>query len=309
MDGTLTPAQEEVLALLRETDAPRPDVDAELRHELEAHLEQELRPVTQALQKPAFVGKAALQRVLQCEAHHVAERDTPFEWSVASARGTVAHKAVQLSVGRPDRPAPLKLVDDALERLQDDPDARIADFLLGMTDAARAELRAEVNELVAGFVELWPPLQRAWKPQAETRRRAELAGGMLVLSGTVDLTLGAPVGLRAGRVVVDLKTGGRHGGHVDDLRFYALLDTLRSGVPPFRLVSYYLDSGTFSVEDVTPDVLEAAIRRTVAGATRIIELQLGMRSAAISPNPSCRWCPLRAACDGAAAWEAEDAPG
>jgi len=309
MEAPLTPAQEEVLALLRETDGERPDVDAALRHELKHHLEQELRPLTRGIEKPVFVGKAALQRVLQCEAHHVAEQQAPFEWSVATARGTVAHKAVQLSVGRTDRPPPLKLVDDALERLQDDPGSRIADFLLGLTDAARAELRAEVNELVAGFVELWPPLQRAWKPQAETRRRAELANGMLILSGTVDLTLGAPQGLRAGRVVVDLKTGGRHAGHVDDLRFYALLDTLRSGVPPFRLVSYYLDSGTFSVEDVTEQVLEAAIRRTVAGAARIVELQLGMRSPAVTPNPTCRWCRLKDECDGAVAWGAEEQPG
>lgn len=305
----LTPAQQEVLALLRESERPRPEVDPELRLELRACLERDLAPVADGLTTPVFVGKAALGRVNACEAHHVAERAAPFEWSLATARGTVAHKAVQLSVGRAERPAPLRLVDDALERLADDPTARIADFLLGLSDAERAELRSSVNELVAGFLDQWPPLQPAWRPQAESRRRAELCGGMVILSGTVDLTLGAPDGLVAGRLVVDLKTGGRHAGHTDDLRFYALLDTLRSGVPPFRLVGYYLDSGQLAVEDVTEDVLEVAVRRVVAATTRIIELTLGVRSPTVTPNPSCRWCRLRHECDGALAWDAAERPG
>jgi hypothetical protein len=303
----LTPAQEEVLVLLREGD--RPEVEPELRHELRRRLERELAPVAQGLTAPVFVSKAALSRVLACETRHVAEAAAPFEWSIASARGTVAHKAIQLSVARQDRPAPLRLVDDALERLADDPQARIADWLLGLTDADRADLRNDVNEVVAGFLELWPPLQHAWRPQAESRRRAELAGGMVQLAGTVDLTLGAPNGLQAGRVVIDLKTGARHGGHADDLRFYALLDTLRVGVPPFRLVSYYLDSGTLQAEDVTEDVLEVGLRRTVAATTRIVELHLGMRSPTLSPNVTCRWCLLRDECEGAAAWEGEEDPG
>jgi hypothetical protein len=305
----LTPAQEEVLAMLRDSDRPRPEVEPELRHELRARLERELAPVAQGLTEPVFVSKAALGRVLACEARHVAEAAAPFEWSIASARGTVAHKAIQLSVARADRPAPLRLVDDALARLADDPQARIADWLLGLSDAERADLRSDVNEVVAGFLELWPPLQHAWRPQAESRRRAELAGSMVVLSGTVDLTLGAPNGLVAGRVVIDLKTGGRHSGHTDDLRFYALLDTLRVGVPPFRLVGYYLDSGQLQAEDVTEDVLEVAVRRVVAATTKIVELRLGLRSPAVTPNPTCRWCVLRDECEGSAAWEAQEDPG
>lgn len=294
--------------MLREGDQPRPEVEPELRLELRNRLEQELRPIAAGLTEPVFAGKAALGRVLSCEAHHVAETLADFEWSLPAARGTVAHKAIQLSVGRDKQPAPLRLVDDALDRLADDPNARIADYLLGLSDAERAELRGDVNDLVAGFLELWPPLQPGWRPQAESRRRAELCGGMVILSGTVDLTLGAPRGLVAGRVVIDLKTGNRHAGHTDDLRFYALLDTLRVGVPPFRLVGYYLDSGQLSCEDVTEDVLEAAIRRVVGATRKIVELELGMRSPAITPNPSCRWCRLRNGCEGAQAWEAGSTP-
>jgi hypothetical protein len=305
----LTPAQQEVLALLRDGDGTRPEVGPELRHELRGRLETALAPVAAGLTAPVFVAKAAVGRVLACEAHHVAVAAEAFEWSLATARGTVAHKAIQLTVGRAYRPAPLRLVDDALERLADDPNANIADFLLGLSEAQRTDLRGDVNNLVAAFLELWPPLQPGWRPQTESPRRAELCGGMVVLSGKVDLTLGSPRGLQAGRIVVDLKTGSHQAVHTDDLRFYALLDTLRSGVPPFRLVGYYLDSGSLACEDVTADVLEAATRRVIDGARKIIELRLGLRSPGVTPNPACRWCPARDECDGAVAWEAHEGAG
>lgn len=299
---TLTPAQQEVLDVLRAGD--RPEVDASLRTDLRRRLEEPLAERAASLSKPLFASKHAISRVLACEAHELAERGE-FAWNLASARGTVAHKAIQITVGRADRPPPLQVVDDAIERLAADPNENIADFLLGLTDAERAELRSDVNNVVAAFVELWPPLQPSWRPQTEARCRAELCGGKIVLSGRVDLSLGAATGLQAGRVVVDLKTGGRHGAHVDDLRFYALLDTLRCGVPPFRLVSYYLESGMPAPEDVTEHVLEAAVRRTVAAVTKLAELELGLRSPSRTPNPACGWCSLRDECDGARAWEDE----
>jgi hypothetical protein len=140
-------------------------------------------------------------------------------------------------------------------------------------------------------------------PRTETSLRAELCGGMVVLSGRVDLSLGAPDGTRAGRVLVDLKTGTTAPGHLHDLRFYALLETLRCGVPPLRLASSYLEEGRLAVEDVDEDVLEAALRRVVRGARAVLELRLGLRSAAVTPNPACRWCPAREGCEGAPRWE------
>jgi hypothetical protein len=298
----LSPAQEAVLQLLRATDQPRPEVDLALRVELRRRLETELAPAAALLSTPLFVSKTALGRVLACEAHQVAEAAAPFEWSIAAARGTVAHKAVQLSIGRGDRVPPLAIVDAALQRLADDPAERIAGFLLGLDDDDRAELRADVHGYVATFLELWPPLLPAWRPQTESPRRAELCAGRIVLSGRVDLTLGAPRGAVAGRVVVDLKTGRRQRVHADDLRFYALLDTLRVGVPPFSLVGYYLDEGEFSVEEVTEQTLEVAVRRTVDGVTRLAQLAAGLRSPAVVPGPTCRWCRLRDTCLAASAF-------
>jgi hypothetical protein len=299
----LNPAQREVLEALRAPDRPRPRYEPGLRHALRRHLEGELAPLAALLDRPAFVSKRALADVLACEAHHVAQVAADFEWNVAVARGVVVHRAIQLGVFRRDDPAPLELVDDALERLADDPDAAVADYLLGLPEPERAELRSAASEVVSAFVELWPPLPRRWVPRTETPLRAELCGGTVVLSGRVDLSLGAPDGEQAGRVLVDLKTGAPTAGHLHDLRFYALLETLRCGVPPLRLASSYLEEGRLAVEDVDEDVLEAAVRRTVQGVRAVLELRLGLRSPSVTPNPACRWCPAREGCEGAARWE------
>ena len=104
-------------------------------------------------------------------------------------------------------------------------------------------------------------------------------------------------------LIVDFKTGGRYSTHVDDLRFYALLEAIRSGVPPFRVASYYLDSATFHHEDVDLDVLDVALARTIAGVTKVAELHLGDREPTIAPGPTCGFCSLRSECEGARQWE------
>lgn len=306
MVAALTPAQAEVLAVLRARDRPRPSVDPGLRAALRGRLESELAPLAGTLAEPVFVHKGALGQVHSCEAHHLAEAAAPFEWSLRSARGTVAHKAIELSIHRRGDAFPLELVDEALDRLADDPDATIASFLVGLSEGERAELRSEVNDMVSKFRELWPPLRPRWAPRTESRLRAELCGGMVQLSGKVDLALGTASGTTPGALVVDLKTGGSYSGHLDDLRFYALLETLRVGVPPFRLAGYYLDAGTFLTEEVTGEVLEAAVLRTVAGVRAILELRLGLRSASVTANPACRWCRIRQGCPGARRWEDDE---
>ena len=58
-------------------------------------------------------------------------------------------------------------------------------------------------------------------------------------SARPDLAFGRPTGPDARSLLIDFKTGGRHGAHVDDLRFYALVFTLRWGVPPWRVATFY----------------------------------------------------------------------
>ena len=89
-----------------------------------------------------------------------------------------------------------------------------------------------------------------------------------MLSGKVDLALGQAEGDLAGKVLVDLKTGGFSPVHLDDLRFYALIETVRLGTPPRRLATYYLDQGRFVPEDVTEALLRSTTARVIDGVER-----------------------------------------
>ena len=96
-------------------------------------------------------------------------------------------------------------------------------------------------------------------------------------------------------MIVDLKTGRPSPRHRDDLRFYALLETLRMRVPPRKLASFYLDVGEAQVEDVSEAVLRTAARRTLDAVHAVIELTVEGRPPVKRPGPPCRWCPLLAA--------------
>ena len=98
-------------------------------------------------------------------------------------------------------------------------------------------------------------------------------------------------------MIIDLKTGRPAHRHREDLRFYALVETLRTGVPPRKLASFYLDVGQPVIEDVTPAVLRTAVRRTLDGVNALIELTVEGRVPVKRAGLTCRWCPLNQTCD------------
>jgi hypothetical protein len=307
-DG-LTPAQLRAREALLDLGGARPSFPADLAIGLRDRLEDGLADVAADLGRGEIaVNKARLAEVMACERYAVAREDAGFAgWSPRMAQGTIAHRALELSVFLGGEPTPIDLVDAAIERFVDS--AASTNDVTGLGTWLRdanaievAELRAEAHEQVARFVESFPPLQRSWVPRAEARVRVDLCDDRVVLRGKVDLSLGAPKGTTARVLIVDFKTGPARAHHVDDLRFYALLEAIRSGVPPWRVATYYLDSATFRVEDVTEDLLQQACDRVVDGVTRIVELHLRRRPANAVPNPACRWCPARDDCDGARQW-------
>src|SRR6478672_2089707 len=122
--SVLTPAQESVLSGLMGAGQERPVFDPLLPVRLRELLESRLAPVAERLGVGELVvSKHLLQQVHQCEAMAVAGERDGFAWSARSARGTVAHKAIELSVFCTDDPSPLELVDRALARIAeaDDP--------------------------------------------------------------------------------------------------------------------------------------------------------------------------------------------
>ncbi len=299
--AALNPAQRRVLELLGAPADQRPTFPPGLGAELRAELAEGIAPALALLGEgqDLFVSKHALGQVHTCEAHLVAERAIPFAWTVPTARGTVSHKAIELLVSWRGTPIANELVAEAIARLTEGIDG-LAQWLQALDDTSLAELRNECTDQVAKFIECFPPLEARWQPRAESRLRVEV--GALVLQGKVDLLLGRTRGEQAGKVIIDLKTGRFHTGHLDDLRFYALLEAMRLGVPPRLVAGYYLDEAEVRPEAVTEGSLRAALARTVDGVIALAELEVSSREPTRRAGPTCRWCPLADSCETGQRW-------
>ena len=310
-DGTanallsLNEAQERVVQELGATSEHRPVFPDGLAAGLRERLTTALAPLADRIEEgeSVYVSKFLLSQVLGCEAKHLHELQREFAWSVPVARGTVAHKAIELSVHWRTVPIANELVDQAIATLTND-GSPIADYLLHLPEAEHAQLRSDAANATQAFLDGFPPLRAKpqWRPAVEVRGRYEFLNSRIILSGKVDLSLGGPSGDRSGRVFIDLKTGRRSRTHVDDLRYYALVETVRFGTPPRALASYYLDESRLSVETVSQDLLWSAADRVIAGIERHQTLLAGEDTAVFRPSIACRWCPLISECDTGRKW-------
>jgi CRISPR/Cas system-associated exonuclease Cas4 (RecB family) len=292
-DAVLTPTQQRTLDVLRRTDPPVV-FDPELVDDLVVTVTESLEAFGDRLGgEQLFVSKDRLNRVFGCETHAVTP-DT-FAWNPANAVGQVAHKAIQLLLAWRGEPTPLDLVDEALARLADD-DRSIGAFIAGLSPGDEAELRSRASDKVTKFIECFPPLDKRAAPVTESSARWPL-DGPVILAGKADLVIGRPDGAESRKVIIDLKTGWVSPRHRDDLRYYALVETLRHRVPPRKLASFYLDVGEPHVEDVTEAVLRSAVRRVLDGVNLLVELTAEGRPPTKQPGVHCRWCPLRETCD------------
>lgn len=114
----------------------------------------------------------------------------------------------------------------------------------------------------------------------------------VIFTSRMDLVLGAP----GRKVIIDLKTGRLSQTHRDDLRFYALIETLRSRMVPRQVGSYSLDAARLDNEDVTEGLLQAAVRRAAHGTLLIADLVLKTREPDVRAGFQCRWCPINDTC-------------
>jgi hypothetical protein len=252
-------------------------------------------------QRSLWLSKSSLAAVHACEASFLATRDS-FEWNASTATGTVLHKAIELTIHWRGDPVPSDVVDEALARLADD-QRSIGDYIESIGDAERAQLRGNVVDLLTRFEECFPPLKPSWRPVTESSARYELFDGAIVLGCRSDLTLGMP----GAKVIVDFKSGGIHPRHREDLRFYALVEAMRSGMAPRRLATYSLSAARADVEEVTEGVLQAAARRVIAAARAMTEIVLDERTATRRPGVQCRWCPLNTECEPGVSYLSGDA--
>lgn len=260
-----------------------------VRADLEARL---LRAQIQPGMDPIWLGKHRLTDRERCEGLFQAGilREGPgFQHNARTAAGALLHKAIEVDVATERQYDPTTVCQRAATRCAEG-DGSFGPFWEGLDAIDQAEILAEAGRQLTLFRDSFPPLPRRWAPQSELGLKVNLAGGAVVLSGTPDLVLG-----RSRRLILDFKTGQARAEHPEDMRFYALVMLLRTGVPPYRVATFFLDSGEWQSEDVDRQMLERASDRVAGAAAAAHQLRSG-RQATLTPGAFCAWCPRRSSC-------------
>ncbi len=240
-----------------------------------------------------FMSKHRMSSVLGCEVQHMA--DDTFAWSPAVAGGQVAHRAIQLLVNWRGEPVPADVVDEAIARLADD-DSSLGDWIAGLSEADRADLTGCRRREADQVPRMLPAARQARRSHHRVERALAARRARSCCRARSTSRSAARPAPRAARSSSTSRPVGSAPKHREDLRFYALVETLRTQVPPRKLASFYLDAGQPVVEDVTEAILLSASRRMLDAVNAEIELRVEGRQPVKRPGTSCRWCALAADC-------------
>lgn len=298
-----TPAQRRLVEDLLGWRTPRPPapvgLDAELRHLLEDGIEPIAAEIPDG--ENVFVGKSSLDRLV-CDGLFLDREESEFSWSLPMVLGKLAHKAIEDDWRSGATLAPGEVVDRSWRQFASTADG-FAGFLNGLDAPTDATLRHDATQYLTEFRDTWPPMPDWMQPRLESKVRVTLAGGRVVLGGTPDLTMGRLRGDSCRMLLVDFKTGMRKPqSERDELRFYALLLTLKYGVPPFRWAAYYVAECAWSAEDFDPQLLYAAVRRVIDGVAQAVKMRYHRPAddaLALRGGSWCRWCSRREYCPAA----------
>lgn len=298
----LAPVQRQVLEDLLAVDAPRPLADREAGPRLRARLDVGLAHVAALLPPggaPFVLGKSALD-ALDCDGRFLDRTERPFSWAPAMVAGTLAHTGIAVDLAGGWARDPSEVVRHAWQTFATS-GTPAGHYLAELCGVEADALRGRALNLIVEFREIFPPLPDWVTIRTEPDLVTRLLDGRLCLRGKPDLAIGRA--LHAGRrrlLLVDLKTGRRNPlRDRADMRFYALLATLKYGVAPFRVATFYLDEAGWDAEDVDDDVLEAAARTVVEKAARAVRLTWARpqdRELRLVPGPGCHWCGRAADC-------------
>lgn len=262
---------------------------------LENQLISALEPIAGSFtaEAPLRINKHHIATVHGCEKFHVLQRQAAFAWNINTVRGTIAHKGIELLLNWREPVIPAEIVDAAITSVAENPRESASGFLVSLTAHEMAELRGGVLGAVTNFIECFPPIKAQWRPMVEYSASYSLFDGSIIFSSRMDLVLGGP----GKKVIIDVKTGRLTPTHRDDLRFYALVESLRSRQTPRQLGSYSLDSARLESENVTHELLQSAVRRTAEGTLLIADLVQKTREPQVRPGAQCRWCPINDSCE------------
>jgi RecB family exonuclease len=234
----------------------------------------------------------------------VAGERPAFEPTARSAVGSLLHRALELDAATAIEAEPDALVRRGCAELAED--LRFGPFWAGLDQAARDTVAADARAGVELFRASFPPLgpaRRLLAPVAECWVSLSLCGGLVKVSGRIDLIVGRFDRHRSTRVLVDLKTGGAWPEHPEDMRLYALLFTLRFGAPPLRVATFFLRSGESQPEDVSEPILMRSADRIIHAVTSASRLggATPVDTPELRPGTWCRWCPRGHTCPASAA--------
>jgi hypothetical protein len=289
---TTTPAQQRFVTELLAWGVPRQDRDPELVETLLARLTPSVaawldaRPSGATSRRPLLITKTRLSRLV-CDG--LQQDPVPYSHSWANVRGTLAHAAIEQDVLGGRSVAAALHAEHAWRRSATDrpgDPASLAAWLNVRDAGERAQMLEEVAALVSDFREVWPDLSAApLQVRTEQRLVAWLGGRAIRLQGVPDLIVGSTVADgRPRTLIVDLKTGLPRGQQDrDELRFYALLQTLRDGVPPFRWATFYVTEGRLEHEDLDVALLHTATDRVADALLQAVRLaSLSAESSAVA---------------------------
>ncbi len=177
----------------------------------------------------------------------------------------LAHALLRQLVHAGEITDPLGDAVDALRTSGDDAEVRHVESL---SETARRALSETLAVHARHLTALVPRFAPGWMPRTNDRVAIPLGGGRVVLHGVFDLVVGLPQPRTASLCALGLSTGGPWVAERRSLHFLSLLETLRSGTPPFRLALLESASGRYGVEDVREEHLRAIASHIAAWLAR-----------------------------------------
>jgi len=290
----MSPPQRRVFHELLAVGARRPPHDPELANEVREFLHERTGEVGGYRPNGARglrLNKTSLA-ALDCEGRYLDLLDSAFAWSPQTVLGTLVHRAVELDqAGRRTRDVPAVITQAWGDFAQKGESA--GEYLATLPGVEADALRAEAGARLIEFRECFPLVPPTWTVRLEPRLTVHLHRGAVELLGKPDLLFGGAHHAERRMLLIDLKTGRRSSKDREDMRFYALLATLKYGDAPFRVATYYLDEAAWDAEEIDAEALEAAARSVADRANRAARLtwQRPEDSALrLLAGPSCRWC-------------------
>jgi hypothetical protein len=257
--------RDEVLALLRNGSGQRPRFDPGLAGGLRAWLEDAASAVVGARGEDAPALYLGPRQLLGEPA--VWPDGFPAELVTACLVHALFRQLVTTGrVGDPWR--------DGLNALRVDPTrADMVRHIDALPAESRAALASSLATHVRHLVDLTPRFAPGWLPRTGDRVAIPLSGGRVVLHGVFDLLVGAPAPAEgtASLCAVGLTSGGPWARARRSLHYLALLETLRSGTPPFRVALIHSAAGRYGVEDVLEEHLRAIVSQLVVRLTQVAE--------------------------------------